>query len=197
MVDIQIPLDCATYCRVENRIYFMSSIFNGLFCLDINDLSVHFVHRFSCGQASAQNLSSCSFFYGNTVYCFPNQTNVVMEYDISKQKEHIIPIQGYSGEFFQTVAAIRKEHRIYMFPYNLGEGIYRFDLMRNKTEKDEELSLLFSSDSYCGNVELVHDKFILIGMDRSDRIMEIDLDAKKSGSFKDFRERNSNLFNIF
>lgn len=176
---IQMPLKCATCCKVEDRIYFMSSIFNGLFYLDIKDLSVHFVHRFSCGRASALGLSSCSMFYGDSVYFFPNHANVIMRYDISKQKEQIIPIQGYSRDFFLTIAVVKREHLVYMFPYFLKEGVYRFDLLDQKAEKDEELSLLFHADSYCGNVELIQDNIILLGMDKSNQLMEIDLDAKK------------------
>lgn len=179
MSDILLPLKCSVCCRREDRIYFMAAIFNGLFYLDTKDLSVHFVHRFSCGEASARGLSSCSMFYAGSVYFFPNRANVIMKYDISKQEEQIIPIQGYSEDFFLTISVIKRGHFAYVFPYFLGKGVYRFDLQKQKVEKDKELSLLFHADSYCANVELVRDNSILLGMDQSDLLMEIDLDAKR------------------
>lgn len=179
MSDIQLPLKCATYCRVEDRIYFMTPIFNGLFYLDIKDLSVHFVHSFSYGEASARGLSSCSMLYAGSIYFFPNRANVIMKYDISKQEEQIIPIQGYSEEFFLTISAVKRGRFVYIFPYFLGKGVYKFDLQEQKVEKDKELSLLFPADAYCANIELVRDNSILLGMDQSDQLMEIDLDTKR------------------
>ena len=181
MMNIRTHLKWCSSCQVENKIYFVNTTFNAVFYLDVTDWTIHFVHKFSFERAGATGLSEVpGLYFENAIYFFPSNTNVIMKYDLAKQQEKIIPIQGYTGELFQTVAAIKRNQMIYIFPACLQDGIYVLDLQKEKVEKDKEISLLFSSDcSYCGGVVLTCDEHVLLGVYRSNRILEIDLAAKK------------------
>lgn len=184
MKDIKMHLRCASVCKIEDRIYFSNITFNGLFYLDINDLSVHFVHQFSEERFDAIDLSTDK----NVIYFFPNSTNTIMRYDVLKQQEKMIPIQSYNGKSFQIAGIAQRQDLIYMFPGQLGQGIYIFDLHKQKVEKDKTLSLLFGQASFCGNV-ILEDNSVLLSMYGKNQLVEINLDTKKIINLWKFEEK--------
>lgn len=177
-------------CQNENKIYFLNMSFNGLFYLDLDDLLIHFVHRFSFEQANAKSLSATvTLFYENAIYFFPNQTNVIMKYDFYKKQEQVIPIQNYEEKFFVTADVVRLQDFIYMFPTRLEKGIYVFDLQKGEVKKDSELSSLFeTSFPFDNNVLMRNGHCVLLGMYGSNKLIEIDLVTKKIIYSKTFEE---------
>lgn len=179
MTDSNIYLKLLDCCQAGNRIYFLSITFNGLFYLDIEDLSIHFVHSFSFESKNMQVLTELSLYHNNALYFFPNSTNVIMKYDILKQQEESIAVKGYHWKFFATAAIIRRNHLVYIFSAHLQNGIYVFDLQNQTVEKDERLSLLFEDDYVCSNAFLIDDHCAMISIFGTNRIVEVDLDTKQ------------------
>ncbi len=174
-------LDC---CQVGNRVYFLSITFNGLFYLDIEDFSIHFVHNFSFERKNIQVLSELSLYHENALYFFPHSTNVIMKYDIMKRHEESIPMNGYRWKFFAAAGIIRQHNLVYIFSLHLKNGIYVFNLQNQNVEKDRKLSSLFEDDSVCSSVFLINDNCVLISMLGTNRFVEVNLDTKQIISVK-------------
>lgn len=180
MKKISTYLRVGSFIKIENKIYFMNLAFNGIFYIDLNDFSTHFVHKFTFEPASAVALSTGGCMYNDgVIYFFPNNMNAIMEYNIFTKKEMMIEIPYQNEKNFKFADAIRKGDMVYIFPFDICKGIYRFYFNEQKIEKDEELSLLFNSGFRCANVFLVQGNRMLMGEYGGNRIVEVDLDMKK------------------
>ena len=179
--------------HIENRIYFMNHTFNGMFYLDVEDFSVHFVHRFSNGQDDALSMSSVNLACGDIIYFFPAKANAIMGYDFTRQQERIIPIQYFQGENCMLGGIIRLGDIVYMFPSDLGKGIYRFDLQTERIDKEVELSRLFESGFACGNIFIRDDNCALLSMAGGNKLAEVNLQTKEIVYSKEFGEDMRNF----
>lgn len=180
MKKISAYLRVGSFKKIENKLYFMNLTFNGIFYLDLNDFSMHFVHKFSFQPACAVALATGGCLYNDgEIYFFPNNTNIIMEYNIFTKKEMMIKIPNQDKKNFRFADAIRQGDMVYVFPIDLDKGIYRFYFKEQKIVKDEELSLLFESGFQCSNVFLLQGNCILMGEYGGNRIIEVDLNTKK------------------
>ncbi len=178
---INTHLKVGSNCLVKNRVYFCNITFNGVFYLDTQDFSIHFVHKFSFHPDYAVELSlNASLAYNNDIYFFPNNTNVILKYSILKQREEFIPIQDCNDKFCIS-SAIRRQDMVYMFPKNLERGIYVFDLKNQRVEKDKKLSSLFCSEFRCSKGHIFYDNkdCVMIGRYGGSQLLKINLVTKQ------------------
>lgn len=175
-------------CQIKDRIYFMNHTFSGMFYLDTKDCSIHFVHRFSNGQDYALSLSSTSLVYENTIYFFPAKADAIMAYDLIKQQEIIIPIQDFHGVNCLIGGIVRLGNKVYMFPADLGRGIYVFYLEERRIKKEAVLSKLFESGFPCGNIFQLNNNCVLLCMGGGNQVVEVNLSTKKIIYTKSFEE---------
>lgn len=197
MEEITAYLKIGGSCRIGNRIYFLNMTFNGLFYLDICDMSIHFEHLFSEIPAEMIRLTGNSLYYENAIYFFPSMSNFIMRYDLMKCQERIIDIKDFNEDHFLIIGYVLRQNKVYMFPHNLCKGVYVFDLQRQMVERDEELSLLFRSGFYCGVTFLVRENRVLLSRFSANEIIEVDLDSKKivySKKFEDYMQIYSVYF---
>lgn len=158
MESICTHLKIGSPCRIGTKIYFCNITFNGVFYLDLKDYSIHFVHKFSFEPVHAARLSkNASLAYGHTIYFFPNYTDVILEYDILKGQEKAIPIPDFPGKFVDISGIARRGDKVYLFPTEIGKGIYQFDLQKQRVEKDMALSSLFCRDFLCSSGHILYD----------------------------------------
>lgn len=182
MNNIVVHLKFGSCCRKEDRVYFYNMSFNAVFFLDVRDLSLHFVHRFSHEAIDKEKISvNGSLIYENSLYFFPNNadTNAVMRYDLKRQQEYIIPIENYCGKKFRVADFVQFGDMVYLFPSELKNGVYLLDLQKQKVKKEIELGSLFRSGFLCGSVCKTSDDCILLNMNRSNQLIKIDLHRKE------------------
>lgn len=168
-------------CHIENRIYFVNLTFNGIFYLELKDFSIHYLCRFVNESANVTGVSiGINTLYNNVIYFFPHNTNVIVQFDRITQIMQEIAIPEFEGKYFQTAGVIEWNDHIYIFPIELGKGIYVFDPQRLEVRKDKELSLLFAESQYfCVNTFLTHNNSVLISLDGNNQVVEISLETKK------------------
>lgn len=182
MEEIWTHLKIGSTCRVENRIYFCNITFNGVFYLDIEDFTIHFVHRFSFAPDYAVRLSKdISLAYNHAIYFFPSYTNVILKYDILEQQEEAIPIPDFHDKLIDVSGIAKRQDMVYIFPAELEKGIYVFDLKKQQVKKDLELSSLFHSGFLCssGHIFYDHEDCVLIGEYGGNQIVKINLATKR------------------
>lgn len=182
MQNISTHLKIGSNCMIKNRVYFMNITFNGLFYMDMKDFSIHFVHRFSYEPNCAARLSiNGSLAYNNDIYFFPCDTNVILRYNIVEQQEEAIPIQDCYDEFIKISTVVRRKDMVYMFPNDLKNGIYVFDLKNQKAEKDKKLSSLFCSEFRCSKGNILYDDkdCILISRYGGNQLLKVNLVTKQ------------------
>lgn len=166
-------------CQIGNRIYFFNMTFNAIFYLDINKLTIHYVDKISDENRSKTALSTgMNFVDKEVVYFLPDHSNGIFKCDTKKKKSWKIPIRDSKKNFFQTIAYICMQNEIFIFPYELKQGIYVFDMQDESVEKDEELSRLFSSGMFCANVYLIQENCAVICISGSNNLIELDLKKK-------------------
>lgn len=166
--------------RIEDRLFFANMTFNGIFYLDLKELSVHFVQRFPGEALNAMALSMVTMVDNNNIYFFPHNSNSILRYNIKTQIEEAIKMPDFDGEKFEMTGAVSWNNKIYMFPILLKRGIYVLDTQRQELIKDKKLSELFAdTDFRCVNVFSVNDKHVLLSLDGSNQLIEIDLDTKE------------------
>lgn len=179
MYNIKTYIKFSDGCQIGNRIYFVNMTFNAICYLDITKLTIHFVSRISHENNSAVALSTgLNFLHNNTIYFLPNNTKEIIKYDIAKQKNTRIVIPDFEIADFQTIAQMRLRNKIFIFPFNLGKGVYVFDILNEKVKRDDELTRLFGLNVFCANVCLVQDARVVIGLSGSNYLIELDLEKK-------------------
>ena len=179
MSKIETYLKVGSHCQIENKIYFFNLSFNGVFYVDIDDFSIHFVHKFSSETVGAKMLSTNGIlFYEDVIYFFPDHTNRIMKYNIMNQREEIIFIPDDNEESAGIGSAIRKKHEVFMFS-NKSNKIYILDLQKQVVRVDGALSALFKQDCQYTNIISSSDNCALLGIYGSNELIEIDLIHKK------------------
>lgn len=176
-------------CQIENRIYFCNIAFNGLFYIDIKDYTIHYVCKFPNEPVGVNNLSICdSILYDNMIYFFPFSSNKIMGYDVVKQKSQYIAI-GDCNKNCMIGSVVRKKDLVYVFPTELGNGIYIFDLKMRKVKKDEELSALFVTGFWTNGL-ICYDSCdcVFIGEYGSGRLLKLNLETKQIVFYRNFEE---------
>lgn len=166
-------------CRIGDRIYFLNMTFTGLFYLDIHDLSIHFEHLFTEIPAERIRMAGNSMYYENAIYFFPSMANVIIRYDLLKRQESLINIKDFDEEHFLIIGCARVQDKVYMFPHNLGKGVFVFDLRKQVVERDEGLSRLFKPGFYCGITFLVRENQVLLSRFSGNEMIEVDLVSKE------------------
>lgn len=166
-------------CKIGDRIYFLNMTFTGLFYLDIHDLSIHFEHLFSEIPAERIRLAGNSMYYENAIYFFPSMADFIVRYDLLKRQESLINIKDFDEEHFLIIGCARVQDKVYMFPHNLGKGVFVFDLQKQTVERDEEISLLFKPGFYSGITFLVRNNRVLLSRFSGNEIVEVDLVSKE------------------
>ena len=182
MERIQTHLKVGSSCRIESKIYFCNITFNGIFYLDLEDYSIHFVHKFSYEPDHAVRLSKDnSLVYGNAIYFFPNYTNIILKYDILTGREKAIPIPDFPDKFVDISGIARLQDTVYLFPAKLGKGIYAFDLQSEQVKKDTVLSSLFDVDFVSTSGHIFYDDkgCVWIGRYGSGQIVKVNLAEKR------------------
>ncbi len=182
MKDVKTHLKVGSICQIENRIYFFNIAFNGIFCLDIEDMTIHFVHKFSIRESNAGRLSlNGGVAYNNAIYFFPNDANAIMKYDLIKKQEQIIPFPDYDTGFVNISGIVKWKNDIYIFPHELGKGVYVFNLHSQQIKKDKELSSLFEPDFFCSGNLIIYDNkdCVLIGRYGGSTFINVNLDTKQ------------------
>lgn len=166
--------------QIGEGIYFFNMTFNAIMYLNLNNYSLKYAGNISAEKKSQKALSTgMNYRNKDIIYFFPNNTNVIMKFDVINKKDGTIPIKGYKKEIFRTIGYVYYQNKIYIFPYELEEGIYVLDLFTQKVYKDRELSKLFKSNLYCASVFLIEDSIVLISISGSSKIIEIDIKNKK------------------
>ncbi len=182
MKNIQTHLKIGSPVRVGNRIYFCNITFNGVFYLDIHDFTIHFVHKFSFEPVNAERLSkNASIEYHNAIYFFPNYTNVILKYDILKGQEKAIAIPYFRDKCINISGIAKRQDLVYIFPSELGKGIYIFDLKKEQVIKDEGLSGLFQSGFPCSSGHIIYDNkdCVWIGKHTGNELVKVNLITKQ------------------
>ncbi len=184
MIHFKAHIKFCNGCHIRNRIYFANLTFNGLFYIDLEDFSLHFVHRFLCEALSSSAYSMANIVDNKDLYFFPHNSNSIIRYNIEKQREWVLPLSEFCGNYFGTAGVIYWNHKIYIFPIVLKKGIYILDLQRQNVVKDKSLSDLFAdTDFSCVNVFFVKDKCALLSLDNSNQLVEVDLETKAITGF--------------
>lgn len=187
MEEIRTHLKIGSACRMGNRIYFCNITFNGVFYLDTRDFTIHFVHKFSFAPDGAVRLSkNNSLAYNHAIYFFPNYTNVILKYDILEQQEEAIPIPDCGDQFIDISGIAKRRDMVYMFPAELGKGIYVFDLKRQQVKKEPELSALFRSGFQCSSGHILYDNkdCVLFGKYGGNQLLKVNLAEKRISAEK-------------
>lgn len=186
--DVRAYLKWTGSCQVGNKVYFTNITFGGLFYLDIEDLSIHFVHRFTFYEpVQKKDWGSFGVYYNQVVFFVTSNAGLVAMYDLLNGQEKMIPI-NYDKEIY-VYDIVRYKDVVYLFPPELSEGIYVLDLKKQEVEKDEELSNLFQDGfSFNCNILLRNGSLALISRYEGRQLVEIDLEKKKIVYTKTFTE---------
>jgi len=168
-------------CHVDNRVYFVNLTFNGIFYLDLRDLSIHFLGRVFNEPANAIGVSiGINVMYKELLYFFPHNASVIIQYNRLTQIMQEIHIPDFEDGYFHTADVIVWQNRIYIFSAELSKGIYVYDLQKQEIRKDQALSFLFTkSQDICVNTFLTQNNCALLSLDGSNRLVEINLETGK------------------
>lgn len=179
MGNIKIHLKFGKGFMVEEKLYFFNLTFNGIFYVDITDLSIHFVDKFFTEKESTTFLSSeGGVVFNDAIYFLPNETNGILKYNFVTGSQQFIDINNMQTKIFDGADIICLQNKAYLFPYKLNKGIYVLDLQLENIEKHMELSSFFPSDIGI-NIFPTHDNCVLVGIYDSNKFVEIDLETKK------------------
>lgn len=142
----------------RDRIYFSNGGFNGLFSLNIHDLSIQFIGRIpfldkGIQKAYGGHVHCC---YGSKILLFPANCNQILIYDTDKNDMLGIPINSVDGSNVYTTAGIAHNgEQVYIFPTKLSQGVFVLDLKTLKIERNLHIEGLLDGTEYIYNIDNV------------------------------------------
>jgi hypothetical protein len=141
-----------------NQIYFSNGGFNGLFSLNIQDLSMRFIGRIPFLETGIQRAYGgnvhCS--YGSKILLFPTNCNQILVYDTDKGNIQGVHVNSADGcNIYMTAGIARYGEQVYIFPTKLIQGIFMLDLKTLKIERNMDLESVLDGTEYIYNIDNV------------------------------------------
>ncbi|MCX4342801.1 MAG: hypothetical protein OSJ53_02785 [Kineothrix sp.] len=142
----------------NDQIYFSNGGFNGLFSVDIHDLSMQFIGRIPFLEKAIQKayLGHVNCCYGSKIMLFPANCNQILVYDIDKNNMWGIPINSVDGSnVYMTAGVVCYDEQVYIFPTRLSQGIFMLDLKTLKIERNRDIEDLLDGTEFIYNIDNV------------------------------------------
>lgn len=195
-----IHLQYSGTCCINNRIWFSNLGFNGLFSIDIEDMSVKYEHKIPfLGEAARAAYAHAVLRYDSKLLFFPNNCRQVFVYDVDNSSSHEIPMNlETSMEVCTTVKIVQIHDIVWIFLQISRHGVYTFNLSTLQMEHDAELSKLVESISDGTRVQISkrNEAEVAVFRPGDNRITVIDIEKKKEINHK-FFEGNIKIQSIF
>lgn len=142
----------------RDRIYFSNGGFNGLFALNIYDLSMQFIGRIPFLEKGIQkayggHVHCC---YGSKILLFPTNCNQILVYDTDKNDIQGIPIISVDGSnVYMTAGIACYDEQVYIFPTKMSQGVFVLDLKTLKIERNLDIEGVLDGTEYIYNIDNV------------------------------------------
>lgn len=194
MMDDSIHLNYLGTCRCKNKIWFTSGEFNGLFSLDLGNLSVNYESRIPY----LEEWDRIAYNYLNLVYndkllFMPPLCRKIFVYDIGNAQAHevVMPLED-----FLLVGIIQCENTIWLFPKDLKQGVYILDVLSLQIKKDVEISALVGDiEDDVRGIKLSETEYAFYSIE-DNQIIEIDIVKKRKHIYSCF-PKNMDIWQTF
>lgn len=187
-------------CRYNNRIWFSNFGFNGLFSINIEDLSVKHEYKIPCLKEAVKTAYMHAFTqYDGKLCFFPNNCRHIFIYDVNNGSSHEIAMDLKNDEeIYITIEILQMHDKVWIFPAISRQGVYTLNLSTLQMEQDMELSKLVESIGEGAEVQIKKrsETEAAVFQFGDNRITVIDIENKKKISQKVFEE-NIKIYNVF
>lgn len=196
MVELKENLKYPVGCIYNNEIWFADLELNGIFSINIKSLSVKFHDIFPHMKkfVYAPYLYVCHD-YEEKLYFLPHNSNRISIYDLkTKNIESICMPMLDEVNYFITRGYVFTDNQIYIFPFNMEQGIWILNLQTIQIKKEHKISKILNN---IDKIELfinISDSKIAV-LAENNRLVEINIKTEEK-VFEKFFEETLNINRI-
>lgn len=193
MKNSRMYLQCMGACKYQDKLWFFSGGFNGLFSIDIHDFHVSFEQKLPALDEKTQwAYSGCIHcIYEDKIFFFPYNCKYILNYNVEDKNIQAIPIDTMDGTNTYLTAGIEKYNEdVWVFPSALAQGVFKLNLNTQKLERSNELGKALEGVENIynfGNIIRLSNSIIVI-LSGWHSIIGIDLQSKNRVFCKQFEE---------
>lgn len=183
-----------SYVRIENKVYFSESFFNGLFELDLSNYSAKFICHFSEEYKTRMLLHGTASQYEDKLFFFPVCSRHIHCYELRTQKESVVVIPIAEGKEFLVTKTIKRGNRVWLFSSDPSIDIYVFDMEDQSVINAEILNGLLSKyKPLAGILNIPEEQKVFCYCKSDPMILEIDLEELQ---IREYRVKTDN-YNMY